>query len=249
MKLIDKTILITGASTGIGHELAIQLAPNNRLILVARREDLLTELVNKLSPKNHLLFKCDVSEYEAVKSIFQTLANENIRIDVAILNAGISRQFNPFNMSIGYIQEIININLFGVIYFIEQLLPGMIQNNQGLIAATGSLAGYRGMPTAAPYSASKAALATFIESLRIDFLKTGIKFTLISPGFVLTPMTARKNKSMPFLISADKAARIIIRGLEKEKTEIHFPYSLSIVAKLGRLIPDRLYARLMHGRH
>jgi short-subunit dehydrogenase len=249
MKLIDKTILITGASTGIGHELAVQLAPNNRLILVARREELLTELVNKLSPKNHLLFKCDVSKYDAVKSIFQTFTNENIKVDVAILNAGISSQFNPFNMSIECIQDTININLFGVIHFIEQLLPGMIKNNQGLIAATGSLAGYRGMPTAAPYSASKAALATFIESLRIDFLKTGIKFTLISPGFVLTPMTARKNKFMPFLVTADKAARIIIRGLEKEKTEIHFPYSLSIIAKFGRLIPDRLYARLMHGRH
>ncbi|MBN2088179.1 SDR family NAD(P)-dependent oxidoreductase [candidate division KSB1 bacterium] len=249
MKLIDKTILITGASSGIGYELAIQLAATNRLILLARREELLTALINKLPCRGHLHFKCDVSDYEAVKNIFQTLIAQNVRIDVAILNAGISSQFNPFNMSIERIQQIININLFGVINVIEQLVPGMLQKNNGLIAATGSLAGYRGMPTAAPYSASKAALATFLESLRIDYLKTGIKFTLISPGFVLTPMTARKNKFMPFLMTPEKAAKIIIRGLEKEKTEIHFPYSLSIIAKIGRLIPDRIYARLMHGRH
>lgn len=249
MKLIDQTILITGASSGIGHELAIQLGKKNRLILVARREDLLTDLVNKLPAGGHQYFKCDASDYEAVKNIFQKLNDQKIQIDVAILNAGISSRFNPFKMSIEQIQQIIQINLFGVIHFIEQLVPGMLNNHNGLIAATGSLAGYRGMPTAAPYSASKAALATFIESLRIDYLKTGIKFTLISPGFVLTPMTANKNKFMPFLISPGKAAKIIIHGLEKEKTEIHFPYSLSLVAKLGRLIPDRIYARLMHGRH
>lgn len=249
MILTDKTILITGASSGIGYELALKLAATNRLILIARREELLTELINKLPPSNHLHFRCDVSNYDAVKQIFQTLTKQNVQIDIAILNAGISSRFNPFNMSIEAIQHIININLFGVINFIEQLLPGMLQNNYGLIAATGSLAGYRGMPTAAPYSASKAALSAFIESLRIDYLKTNIKFILISPGFVLTPMTAHRKKFMPFLISSDKAAQIIIRGLEKEKTEIHFPYSLSIIAKVGRLIPDRIYARLMHGKH
>ncbi len=249
MKLNNKTILITGASSGIGYELAIQLAATNRLVLIARREELLTDLINKLPKRDHLHFKCDVGDYESVKNIFQILTDQKVQIDVAILNAGISISFDPFNMSIERIQQVININFFGVINVIERLLPGMRQKNEGLIAATGSLAGYRGMPTAAPYSASKSAMATFLESLRIDYLKTGVKFTLISPGFVLTPMTAHKNKFMPFLMTPEKAAQIIIRGLEKEKTEIHFPYSLSLIAKLGRLIPDRIYARLMHGRH
>lgn len=251
MKLSGKVILITGASSGIGSELARQLAPQNRLILIARRKVLLTTLVGSLpaSGSPHLIFECDVSNATQVREVCAHLAQAQIPVDVAILNAGFSRKFQSDQFKTDDVSAIFATNFFGVVQFIEQLLPQMIQRNQGIIAATGSLAGYRGMPAAAPYSASKAALATFLESLRIDLVKTGIQVSLISPGFVRTPMISPNRFKMPFVIAVEKAAKIIIQGLEKKKTEIHFPYRLSLPAKLAKLFPNNFYAWLMHGRH
>jgi short-subunit dehydrogenase len=251
MKLTGKIILITGASSGIGYELAKQLAPCNRLVLIARRKEMLETLVASvpapLAP--HSVFQCDVGDPEQVRKVCEQLNRAQIPVEVAILNAGLSRKFKYNNLLLEDITTIFSVNFFGVVHFIEQLLPQMLRQNRGIIAATGSLAGYRGMPAAAPYSASKAALATFLESLRIDLVKTGIQVSLISPGFVRTPMISQNRFTMPFVLPVEKAAKIIIRGLEKEKTEIHFPYALSLPAKFAKLFPNRFYAWLMHGRH
>ncbi|MCI0513845.1 SDR family NAD(P)-dependent oxidoreductase [candidate division KSB1 bacterium] len=251
MQLKDRTILITGASTGIGAALVRQLAPCNRLILVARRQELMQQLVDELSPGRipPLIYPCDVSDQTQVNALFQELQAQKTAIDLAILNAGVSHRFQVNQFSSSAIEQTFGVNFFGVLYFIEHLLPPMVQRQAGLIAVTGSLAGYRGMPAAAPYSASKAALAVFLESLRIDLVHSGVHFTLISPGFVATPMTAQKNRHMPFLMTAERAAMIIINGLTQEKTEIHFPYPLSWLAKFAKLLPNQLYARFMHGRN
>jgi short-subunit dehydrogenase len=251
MRLNDKTILITGASTGIGAALARQLASRNRLILVARRQELMEQLVHELpsGATEPLVCPCDVSNKAQVTALFQEFQQKKIDIDLAILNAGVSHRFQVSRFSSSEIQQTFGVNFFGVIYFIEHLLPPMLQRQAGLIAVTGSLAGYRGMPAAAPYSASKAALAVFLESLRIDLFASGVRFTLISPGFVATPMTARKSRHMPFLMTAERAATIIVKGLVKEKSEIHFPYPLSWLAKFAKFLPNQLYARFMHGRN
>lgn len=220
-------------------------------MLIARRKELLDALVETLptSLASHLVFQCDVGEAAQVRSVCEQLKRKQVAVDVAILNAGLSRKFNYDPLIIDDIKTTFAVNFFGVVYFIAQLLPQMLVRNTGLIAATGSLAGYRGMPGAASYSASKAALATFLESLRIDLLKTGIQVTHIAPGFVRTPMISKNRFTMPFVLTVEKAAQIIIRGLEKRKIEIHFPYRLSLPAKLAKLLPNRFYAWLMHGRH
>ncbi len=251
MKLQNKTILITGASTGIGKELAIQLAEKeNRLVLIARRENLLKELIVSLPNHRdgHLYFSCDVSDLKSVQKICTNLTKQKIIFDVLILNAGIGGGFDVSNIDLEKFHKIFDINFFGIIYFLKHLLPPMIEQQAGLVSAVSSLAGYRGMPKSAPYSTSKAALSTLMESLRIDLLNSSVKVSLISPGFVKTPMTDLNDYYMPFMIPVEKAAKIIIKGLEKEKTEIHFPFRFSLLAKLVRLFPNNLYAKMMQQR-
>jgi len=250
MKLDGKTVLITGASSGIGRELAVQLAKKHcRLVLVARRKGMLQELLQSLPGQaNHRFFVCDVAKREQVKAVCERLQGDGICIDIMILNAGVSRYFLVKNFSVEDFSYTFAVNFFGVLYFIEQLLPAMLHRNAGTIAVVSSLTGYRGMPKAASYAASKAALSNFIESLRIDLWKTGIKCVLISPGFVKSEMTGDSSSPKPFFMDTDKAVQRIISGLEKEKTEIHFPRRLSWLAKLSKLLPDKFYARLMHNK-
>ena len=251
MNLTNKTILITGASTGIGKELATQLAQkNNRLVLIARREQLLRELVETI-PKHeagHRISSCDVSDFAEIEKCCKGIIKEKIVFDALILNAGIGGGFDVADIDVENFQKIFDVNFMGNIYFLKYLLPGMIERKSGIVSAVSSIAGYRGMPRSAPYSSSKAALSTLMESLRIDLWSSGIKVSLISPGFVKTPMTDRNDYYMPFMIPVENAAKIIIKGLEKEKTEIHFPFLMWLLAKMGKLIPNKLYAKLMQGK-
>jgi len=255
MKLENKAVLITGASSGIGRTLAIDLAKRKcRLMLIARRESLLQELLSDLPhhPLGHLIFVCDVADHQAVRKVCEDILAASVRLDVLILNAGVSSDakggFTAEDIDLDDFIRHFEVNVFGAVYFLKYLLPDMLQRKAGLVAAMGSLAAYRGMPHSAPYSASKAALARVIESLRIDLWGSGVKFTLISPGFVESAMSAKLKFHLPFLLPAEKATRIILSGLEREKPEIHFPYRLSLLTKLSSLIPDNLYARLMHNR-
>lgn len=248
MKIDGKNILITGASSGIGKELAVQLARRGcRLVLVARRAALLDELKESLSTYNgeHLVVPCDISVPRAIEQACRKIIKEAIELDVLILNAGVGGKFIAANMDLDNFHHQFQVNFWSVVAFVKYLLPPMLERRAGLIAAVSSLAAYRGMPRAAPYACSKAALARFIESVRIDLLDSGVKFVLISPGFVETPLTAKNRFFMPFILPVDNAGRIIIRGLEKEKTEIHFPYRLSIPTKLSQLMPNSLYAWIM----
>ena len=250
-KINGKTVLITGGSSGIGEELAIQLGQLNcRLILVARREGLLKEIMNKLPGglSKHSYYVCDVADYAQVKfCCMDMIANENIP-QVLILNAGMSKKFNVRSFSVAQIKDTFNVNFWGILHFLEFLLPCMLEKNSGHLVFMASLAGYRGMPKAAPYSSSKAALGNFLESLRIDLVGSKIQTTLLSPGFVTTPMTNKKEFAMPFKMQVDKAARIIIRGIEKNKAEVHFPKLLSYIAKFSKLLPYKIYANVMSKR-
>lgn len=248
MKLHNKTVLITGASSGIGAELARQLAEkNNRLILIARRQQLLEQLIQQIEPhpQDHLSFQCDVTDVDQVQDVCEWLINSQINVDVLILNSGVGGGFDILNIDLETFRRQVDVNFFGAVYFVKYLAPEMVKRKTGIIAVNGSLAGYRGMPNAAPYSASKGALMNFIDSIRIDLRQYKIQCTLISPGFVKTPLTDKNDFFMPFMMSVEKASRIIIRGLERGKTEIRFPWLFSTIAKLSRMIPNRLYAWMM----
>lgn len=251
MKIVNKTILLIGASSGIGAELARQLAQrNNRLLLIARRGELLVDLIAELPPHpaGHRYFACDVSVQEQVCSVCAQVSEEGIHVDILLINAGVSSGFNVCNIDLESFRLQMDVNFFGAVYFVKYLVPQMIECGSGVIAVNGSLAGYRGVPNAAAYSSGKAALMNFIECLRIDLRRYHIQCTLISPGFVKTPMIAKRRSTMPFIISAEKAVRIIIRGLEQGKSEIRFPWIVATVASLVRLLPDNFYSWLVQNR-
>ena len=251
MKLDNLTILITGSSSGIGAELAHQLAERDcQLILVARRETMLRELTGRLKggTDRHRFFACDVADPAAVNQVCSEIMAGSPPLDGMILNAGVGGGFNAAAMDLESIRHQFEVNFWGAVGFMAPLLPRLLQQRCGFVAATASLAGYRGMPRSAPYSASKAALSRFIESARIDCRGLGVHFSVISPGFVKTPMTDRNRFPMPFMVSVQKACEVIIRGIEKEKYEIRFPLPMVLLMQLARLLPEWICIRLLSAR-
>jgi short-subunit dehydrogenase len=149
----------------------------------------------------------------------------------------------PFNVT--EVEKMIRVNLLGVIYSIEAVLPEMLQRGQGHLAAVSSLGAYKGLPGESAYCASKAAVNTFLEGLRIQLRGKGIAVTTICPGFIKTPMTDVNNFKMPFLMSADKAAGRIVRALKRRRKVYNFPWQTTFLMKLTRWVPDWVLARTM----
>ena len=244
MNLNKRTILITGASSGIGYGLARALASEKcNLVLLARRKNLMDELAASLkeSGSNFLSVKCDVTNKEEVRSAIDEVKNRFGIIDIAILNSGIGKNTTVQNLRASDAIGVFNVNVFGVLNFIEFLLPDFIKNKQGMIVGISSLAEVRGFTKSGAYSASKAALSIFLESIRVELKKYGVKVLTVKPGFVRTPMTDKNNFKMPFLINLDKAVSIIINGIKKEKRIIQFPFPTVIGAKILKILPDSLF--------
>jgi NAD(P)-dependent dehydrogenase (short-subunit alcohol dehydrogenase family) len=162
-------------------------------------------------------------------------------IDLAVLNAGTHHPVAASAFKADAFKALLGVNLLGAAHCLEHLLQSMILRRSGHIAIVASIAGYRGLPTAAYYGPSKAALINLAEALRFDLAPLGVKLQLIDPGFVETPLTDKNDFAMPFLINADNAAERIMAGLERDSFEIHFPRRFTYLMKLVRLLPYRLY--------
>lgn len=243
MNLKGKTVLITGASSGIGKALAYSLSREGAyLVLAARRIELLEQIKNQI-PGNSplLLLKCDVSKKEEVAESYKRIVERFGSVDIAILNAGAGHYMNAKNYNSAFAEEIYGANLFGVIYWIEQILPEFIKKGNGIIAGVSSLADNRGYSGSSFYSSSKAALTNYLEGLRIELSQYGIKVITIRPGFVETPMTGSNRFHMPFLLKAEKTAEIIIEGIKKGKRIIQFPRPMVWLTNIVGLLPGRLY--------
>ncbi len=248
MNLKNKTVLITGASSGIGYSLA-KLLPNENcsLALLSRRKDALSSLVEelKLNGGKVNIYKCDVTNPQEVKNVFEDVRNDFGNIDIAILNAGISSRADIKNYSSAIAKEIFEVNALGIVNCVEQLLPDFIKRKEGMLVGVSSLAESRGYPRSGFYNASKAAATLLLESLRVELKPFNVKILIVKPGFVRTPMTDKNEFQMPFLMNVDKAAKIILEGIKKEKKIIQFPLPIVIGSKLARLMPDWLFDFLM----
>ena len=243
MNLNNKTILITGASTGIGHELALQLSEYNcNLIITARRKELLDELSKKISSKCKVIsYPSDVSDKTSVKYAYEKAIGEFGKIDIAILNAGVDQKTRIVNFNSGDAEITMGANFFGLVNWIELLLPEFMREKRGMIVGVTSLADVKGFPGSGYYCASKAAASHLLESLRIDLKRYSVKVLTVKPGFVKTPMTDKNDFHMPFLINVDKAVKIIIKGIEKEKRVIEFPLLTSLSSKILKCMPYSLF--------
>lgn len=244
MNFENKVVLITGATSGIGKEITHQLISkqNVKLALVARRENLLRENFNE--NENLLILKCDVSKKDEVKNAYQKVIEKFGKVDVAILNAGYSVRMPVEEYNSEAAERIFGANVFGIIYWVEQLLPKFIEEKNGIIVGVSSLADSKGYSKSGFYSASKAAATIYLEGLRTELNKYNVKVLTVRPGFVKTPMTDKNEFKMLFMMSVEKAAQIIINGIENEKRMIQFPWQLVILTRLFPLIPNWIYEKL-----
>jgi len=248
MDLINKVILLTGASSGIGYSLAKSLPKENcSLALISRRKNILDELIadSKNTGVKLLSYKCDVGNMDEVRATFQQIKKDFGKIDVAILNAGSSHRIDIKDYSSEIARDIFNVNVFGIINFIEQLLPDFIGRKEGMIVGVSSLAESRGFPKSGFYNASKSAASLMLESLRIELKPFNVKVLTVKPGFVKTPMTDKNEFQMPLMLDADKAAKIIIDGIKKEKKIIQFPFITATGSKIVKFMPNWLFDYLM----
>jgi short-subunit dehydrogenase len=248
MRFKDKVAVITGASSGIGWAVAKALAAQQcRLGLVARRLDKLETLAAEIRQAGGTcaLAAADVAEREPTLQAIRGLAAQLGPIDLLLANAGVGAptHLNPLN--IDQVERMFRVNLFGVIYSIEAVLPGMLDRRQGHVAAVSSLSAYKGLPGESAYCASKAAVNTYMEGLRIQLRSRNIAVTTICPGFVKTPMTDPFEFKMPFIMDADRAAARIVKALARRRKVYNFPWPTTLLMKATRWLPDWIVARSM----
>ena len=236
-----KTFWITGASTGIGAALATAcIQAGHKVMGSARRLDKLQQLGDTLG-SNFTALPLDVTDYNAVRQ----LIHDHPLPDVVVLNAGGYMADNATNFSASNLKYHLDLNVMGIANALEHLLPAMFKRGSGQIALVASVAGYRGLPNGASYCSSKAAVIALAESLRFDCMKAGIKLQVINPGFVETPLTDKNTFKMPFIIPAEKAAKVMLAGLESDQFEICFPKRFAYGLKFLGILPDALYFKAM----
>lgn len=244
----SKVILLTGASSGIGEALATELAKRGATLgLLARRGDLLKELAVKCEAaggKARILV-CDVVDAKAVQASADVLRNEFGKIDILIANAGIGgNNEETRNFNAEAVKKVIDINLIGAVNAVAAVLPAMLENKSGQLVAISSLAGIRGLPRSAAYSASKAGMTAFFESVRLDVQERGIAVTIIQPGFIKTPLTSGRAAKMPFLMELEDSMPHFINAIEKRIKFASFPWQLAAFVWSGKIFPAWLYDKV-----
>lgn len=246
------SILITGGSSGIGAGLAVEYAgPGIVLHLGGRAVDRLETVAAQCRAAGaevHIRI-VDVTDAEATR-VWLLAADDVTPLDLVVANAGISAGTSgqAGGESEDQVRAVFATNVDGVLNTVLPILPRMKARGGGQIALVASLAGYRGMPGAPSYCGSKAAVKVFGEALRGTLHATGVRVSVVCPGYVRSPMTAVNEFPMPFLMDLDKAARIIRRGLERDKPRIAFPWPMALAVTLLQAIPpawiDPLLRRL-----
>jgi short-subunit dehydrogenase len=241
----NKTALITGASSGIGMSLAAELAANGyHLILMARREALLTDWAQFLETKySHLTIKVvvsDVRQFEEHMKQIKEAASQFESLDLVIANAGVGYNTIEDHNTWQGSKDILEINLLGAIATIEAAKDIMLAQGHGHIVGISSMTSVRGIPQISAYSASKAGLTTFLESMRTDLIDAKISVTDVHPGYVETPMT-QDNGKMPWLISKEKAAQLIYKAIRRKKSRLYFPWQMLYLNYLARILPNPIY--------
>ena len=246
---LEKCVLITGASSGIGRALARHVAARGaRVGLLARRRAELELLADEITSNGGAAAaaEADVFDADAVRAAVAVVEQALGPCDVAVANAGILRTCPGYNFNIDNANAMVATNVQGVINTVGAVLPDMVRRREGHICAVASIAALLGLPTAGVYSASKAAVVTLMESLRIDLRRFGIKVTTICPGFIDTPLIANQDRrTLHFLLSAEEGARRIARALERGRAEAWFPWQTWFLARAARAMPQWVYTRIM----
>lgn len=244
--LAGKSVLITGASTGIGAAVAAKLASQGWTVAItARAADKLNTLAAS-HPGQMIVAPGDVSDAAAMKAVLSEIeAKSGRNVALAFFCAGAWQEMGALDFDLAAFRLMVEVNLIGTANGLDAVMPGMIARGHGQIAIVASVAGYRGLPQAVAYGATKSALISMAESLAFDLKPRGVTMSLVNPGFVRTPMTAVNRFPMPFLLEVDDAAGRIVRGLASGRFEISFPWQLVWPLKLLAMLPHRLFFALL----
>ena len=242
---MNKKIWITGASSGIGKALAIRFANEGwKVAASARRENLLKELSNKYP--NIQSFPLDVTDSDKCKSVFKDILEKFENIEICVFGTGIHDPKSEKKFNLEKIKKIMEVNFFGTMNSINSIYDYYKEKKNGQISIVSSVAGYRGLPAAGAYCASKSALSSFAESLYLDMKRFNVRVSVINPGFIKTPMTDQNDFKMPMIKSAEFAADQIYIGLTKKNSfEIHFPKSLTYIMKFIKILPNWIYLKFI----
>ena len=240
----QKKIWITGASSGIGKALAEKFALEGWKVAVsARRKEILDEMANN---KNVFSYPLDVTNQNQINNIFSKIIDEFGDLDLCVFSSGTYDPKLEQEINITQNKFVMETNFFGVLYCIKSVESYFKDKKDGHISVVSSVAAYRGLPNSSGYGPSKAALTNLTESLYFDFKKHNVRISLISPGFIKTPLTDKNDFPMPFIKSPEYAAEKMFNGLTKNKSfEIHFPKALTLLLKFLRILPYKIYLFLV----
>jgi short-subunit dehydrogenase len=242
MRIAGSRIWVTGASSGIGAALARELEGRGAHVAIsARRKDKLDEVAGG---RMHVE-PVDVTDKDAMLAAADSIRSAFGGIDVVVLNAGAWDQVRVDRWDSEVFRRHFDVNLMGVVHGVESVLPAMLEARAGLIVGIASVAGYRGLPNSEAYGTTKAAQINLLESLRVDLRRHGVKVQTVCPGFVKTEMTERNTFPMPFIVSAERAAREIAEGIAKEKPEVVFPLPMMLLMKTARFVPVAAWGALL----
>jgi short-subunit dehydrogenase len=246
---MTRRVWLIGASDGIGAALARRLAGEGDILaLSARNGEKMQALCAELPGSEHLVLPLDVCDPPSILAAWQSIQEKwalSGGIDLFIYNAGAYEPMGAKAFDLATVEAIVEVNITGAFRALAAILPAFVARNRGHIVLVGSIAGYRGLPNAMGYGASKAAINHLAENLKLDLADMDIKVQRVTPGFVKTQLTDKNDFPMPFLISAEQAADYIAKSLLKNCFEIAFPWPMVAMFKLLGLLPQRLYFALV----
>lgn len=240
----EQNVIIFGTSRGIGEALSYEYASQNaNLVLLSRNEEAIKRIAEEIDSKGGKAFykKCDVSIFEQVREGIEYTIKKLGTIDLAIINSGMSIRQWMREFKSEEFKQIVETNTFGIAHALECLIPVMKKQGFGKIAGVTSLADVRGYPGSSGYSASKAAASRLLESARVELKKYNIRIITVKPGFVKTALTDKNEFYMPLLMSPEKAARKIRKGIDKGKSIVQFPFGIVLLTKIAKYAPNWLY--------
>ncbi len=238
-------VIISGASSGLGMALAKHYSKFGATLgLIARNKQPLEALSDELPGAS--FYGADIRNSQAMQSVAREFIQRYGCPDIVIANAGVSRGTLTENVEDGEVfKSILATNVNGMVNTFQPFIVAMRASGQGSLVGIASVAGYRGLPGGGAYSASKAAVITYLESLRIEMFGTGISVITVCPGFIVTPMTMNNPFRMPFILTAETAAKNIVRIIKRKKTYAVIPWQMAIFARVLKILPNFIYDRLL----